>query len=65
MFFLSSKMDEKLIELVRKCEELYDMSDKKHSDNVWKEKYPHTQNVHTDSGTPTKPQKGTGVLIHG
>jgi hypothetical protein len=30
-------MDEKLIELVRKCEELYDMSNKKYSDNVWKE----------------------------
>ena len=32
------KMDEKLIELVRKCEELYDMSNKKYSDSVWKEK---------------------------
>jgi len=31
-------MDEKLIELVRKCEELYDMSNKKYSDRVWKEK---------------------------
>jgi hypothetical protein len=31
-------MDEKLIELVRKCEELYDMSSKKYSDSVWKEK---------------------------
>ena len=31
-------MDEKLIELVRKCEELYDISYKKYSDNVWKEK---------------------------
>ena len=31
-------MDEKLIELVRKCEELYDMSNKKYSDSVWKEK---------------------------
>ena len=30
--FLSSKMDEKLIELVRKCEELYDMSHKKYSE---------------------------------
>jgi len=30
-------MDEKLIELVRKCEELYDMSNKKYSDSVWKE----------------------------
>jgi hypothetical protein len=31
-------MDEKLIELVRKCEELYDMSNKKYSDSVWEEK---------------------------
>jgi len=31
-------MDEKLIELVRKCEELYDMSNKKYSGSVWKEK---------------------------
>jgi hypothetical protein len=31
-------MDEKLIEFVRKCEELYDMSKKKYSDSVWKEK---------------------------
>ena len=30
-------MDEKLIELVRKCEELYDISNKKYSDRVWKE----------------------------
>jgi len=36
--FLSSEMDEKLMELVRKYEEIYDMSDKKYSDNVWKEK---------------------------
>jgi len=35
---LSSEMDEKLIELVRKCEELYDMSNKIYSDRVWKEK---------------------------
>jgi len=34
----SSEMDEKLIELVRKYEELYDMSNKKYSDSVWKEK---------------------------
>jgi hypothetical protein len=27
----------KLIEVVRKCEELYDMSNKKYSDSVWKE----------------------------
>jgi hypothetical protein len=36
--FLSSEIDEKLIELVRKCEELYDMSNKKYIDSVWKEK---------------------------
>jgi hypothetical protein len=36
--FLPSELDEKLIELVRKCEELYDMSNKKYSDSVWKEK---------------------------
>jgi hypothetical protein len=33
--FLSSEMDEKLIESVRKCEELYDMSHKEYSDSVW------------------------------
>jgi hypothetical protein len=31
-------MDEKLIELVHKCEELYDMSNKKYCNSVWKEK---------------------------
>jgi hypothetical protein len=31
-------MDEQLIEFVDKCEELYDMSNKKYSDTVWKEK---------------------------
>jgi hypothetical protein len=31
-------MNEKLVELVCKCEELYDMSNKKYSDSVWKEK---------------------------
>ena len=31
-------MNEELIELVRKCEELYGMSNKKYSDSVWKEK---------------------------
>ena len=31
-------MDAKLIELVRKCEELYDMSNKKYIVSVWKEK---------------------------
>jgi len=36
--FLFSEMDEKLIELVRQCEELYDMSNKKYSDSVWKGK---------------------------
>jgi len=35
---LSSEMDEKLIELVSKCEEILDMSNKKYSDSVWKEK---------------------------
>jgi len=35
---LSAEVDEKLIELVRKCEELYDMSNKEYSDRVWKEK---------------------------
>jgi hypothetical protein len=30
-------MDEKLIELVSKCEELRHMSNKKYSDSVWKE----------------------------
>jgi hypothetical protein len=33
----SSEMDEKLIELLRKCEELCDTSNKKYSDSVWKE----------------------------
>jgi hypothetical protein len=31
-------MDEKLVELVRKCEEFNDMLSKKYSDSVWKEK---------------------------
>jgi hypothetical protein len=31
-------MDENLIELLRKCEELYDMAIKKYSDSFWKEK---------------------------
>ena len=35
---LSSEVEEKLIELVRKCEELCDMSNKKCSDRVWKER---------------------------
>jgi len=35
--FLSSEMDEKLIYLMWKREELYDMSNKKYSDSVWKE----------------------------
>jgi hypothetical protein len=34
---LSSEMDEIFIELVRKCEELCDMSNKKYSDRVWRE----------------------------
>jgi len=36
--FFSSEMDEKLIELARKCEELYGMSNMKYSERVWKEK---------------------------
>ena len=35
--FLSSEMDEKFLESVRKCKELHDMSNKKYIDNVWKE----------------------------
>jgi hypothetical protein len=31
-------MDEKLIEFVRKCEELYGMGNNKYSDSLWKEK---------------------------
>jgi hypothetical protein len=31
-------MGEKLKVLVRKCEKLYDMSNRKYSDSVWKEK---------------------------
>jgi hypothetical protein len=34
----SSETEEKLIELVRKCEELYGMSNREYSDSVWKEK---------------------------
>jgi hypothetical protein len=30
-------MDEKLLELIRKCEELYDMRNKTYSESVWKE----------------------------
>jgi len=33
----SSKVDENLIELVCKCEGLYDMSNKKYSDRFWRE----------------------------
>jgi hypothetical protein len=36
--FFFSEMDAKLVELGRKCEELYEMSNKKYSDSVWKEK---------------------------
>ena len=36
--YLSYEMNEKLIELVRKSEELYDTANKKYSDSVWKEK---------------------------
>jgi len=35
---LFSEVGEKLIELVRKCEELNDMLNKKYTDKVWKEK---------------------------
>jgi len=35
---LFSEVDEKLVELVRKCEELYDMSNMKYCDRVWKGK---------------------------
>jgi hypothetical protein len=31
-------MDEKIIELVRRCEELYEVSSMQYSDCVWKEK---------------------------
>jgi hypothetical protein len=31
-------MDEKFMELVRECEEVYDTSNKEYSDSVWKEK---------------------------
>jgi hypothetical protein len=31
-------MDEKLKEMVRKCEKLYNMSSKKYIDSVWREK---------------------------
>jgi hypothetical protein len=34
----SSELDEKLIELVGKCEELYDMANKKYSNSRWKER---------------------------
>ena len=33
---LSSEVDEKLLELVRNCEELYDMANKKYRESVWK-----------------------------
>ena len=36
--FLCPETDEKFKELVRICEELYDMSNKKYSDSVWREK---------------------------
>jgi hypothetical protein len=35
---LSSEIDEKLIEFVHQYEKLYDMSNKKYSDSVWKAK---------------------------
>jgi hypothetical protein len=34
----SSEIEEKLIVLVRKCEEIYDMSNEKYSDSVRREK---------------------------
>ena len=34
---LSSELDEKLKELLRKCEELYEMSNKTYCDSKWKE----------------------------
>jgi hypothetical protein len=34
----SSEIDEKLIVLVRKCEEMYDIANEKYRDSVWKEK---------------------------
>jgi hypothetical protein len=43
-------MDEKLIELVRKCEELYDTSNKKFSDSVCKE----IRRIVTESGKNKK-----------
>jgi hypothetical protein len=36
--FLATKIDKKLIDFVRKCEGLYDMSNKKYSGSVRKEK---------------------------
>jgi hypothetical protein len=36
--FCLQKWIKKLTELVRKCEELYAMSNKKYSDSAWKEK---------------------------
>jgi hypothetical protein len=35
--YLSSEVDERLIELVHKREELYDISNKKYNDRVWTE----------------------------
>jgi len=37
--FLFSEMDEEIKELVRKCEELYDMSNEEYTDSVWEEKF--------------------------
>ena len=37
--FLFSEIDEEIKELVRKCEELYDMSNEEYTDNVWEEKF--------------------------
>jgi hypothetical protein len=36
--YLFSEMNEKLIELVRICEESYGVSNKKYNDGIWQEK---------------------------
>ena len=53
----SSEMDEKLVELVRKCEELYDMWNKTYSDGVWKEK------LWEQIGEELKNQVSSNVLL--
>jgi len=44
-------MDEKLTGLVRKCEELYDMTNKHYSDNVWEEKFVGTNRWRVEKNT--------------